>query len=148
MCQLPSLNPVLPPEPRRCIPTLRHPGWEEELAPHDVLSGVERKVAANQVMEQDAQGPDGGWLAMVAAKEDPLWRAVLWRSYGTQLIRPMLLPPSQPAPQQPASAPATRLQPAEEGFPFPPSLFPLCQQRESLRYPAGPPALGSPDIRV
>lgn len=42
---------------------MKHPGQEEELARDDVLINVERKVPADQVIDQDAQEPDGGWVA-------------------------------------------------------------------------------------
>ena len=37
---------------------------------------VERNISADESVEQDPQGPDGGGLAMVAAVQQPLGRGV------------------------------------------------------------------------
>ena len=48
---------------------------EAELRAADLLVGLEGDVAADHVEEEDAERPDGGLLAAVAAVADPLrWR--------------------------------------------------------------------------
>jgi hypothetical protein len=47
-----------------------------QLAPIDVLVTVEGNVAPHHVEEQDAEGPDGGQIGMVAGATDPLQRQV------------------------------------------------------------------------
>ncbi len=42
----------------------------------DLLIRLEGDVSANHVVQQDAQGPDSGGVAVVAAKHDPLGRRV------------------------------------------------------------------------
>lgn len=94
----PTIHPLL----RSWVPTSRNPPSEEELSPDDVLILLEGDIPADHVVEQHAQGPDGGWTAMVAMVADPLWRAVHPRSYGiqAQLVRRMLPTPAS-SPEHP-----------------------------------------------
>lgn len=49
---------------------------EEDLPSGDLLVVFERNVPTHHVVQQDAQGPDGGGAAVVAVVFDPLWWAV------------------------------------------------------------------------
>lgn len=63
----------------------RRPTWrdlppEEELLQHDGMVVLEGEAPADHDVQQHAQGPDGGRMAVVAAQPDPLGRAVGVRS--------------------------------------------------------------------
>ena len=49
---------------------------EAELRVADLLVLLEGDVAADHVIEEDAQGPDSQRVAVVAAASDPFWRSV------------------------------------------------------------------------
>ena len=49
---------------------------EAELCVADLLVLLEGDVAADYVVEEPAQGPDGQRVAVVAAASDPFWRSV------------------------------------------------------------------------
>ncbi len=51
-------------------------GAELDLGHADLLVLLEGDVAADHVVQQDAQRPDGGWVAMVPRAADPLRRSV------------------------------------------------------------------------
>ena len=53
-----------------------HGPSEAELRVADLLVLLEGDVAADHVVEEDAQGPHGQRVAVVAAASDPLWRSV------------------------------------------------------------------------
>lgn len=57
-CRLPK--PIIPPVSQSRVPTRRDAPSEEELSPDDVLVLLEGDVPTDHVVEQDAQGPDGG----------------------------------------------------------------------------------------
>ena len=57
-------------------------GVEVELCKANLLVGLEGNVAADHVVEEDAEAPDGGEVALVLVALDPLWRGVhpgTWR---------------------------------------------------------------------
>jgi len=49
---------------------------EVDLGAADLLVRLEGNVAANHVVEEDAQAPDGGRVAVIATQHDPLRRCV------------------------------------------------------------------------
>ena len=53
-----------------------HGPSEAELCVADLLVLLEGDVAADHVVEEDAQGPDCQRVAVVSAAADPLWRRV------------------------------------------------------------------------
>ena len=55
---------------------MRQPRPEADLGGADLLVLLERDVPADHVVEQDAQGPHGGWVAVVAVATDPLGRGI------------------------------------------------------------------------
>lgn len=63
------------------------PPPEEEAAPQDLLVLLEGDVPAHHVIEQHAQGPDGGRAPVVAVVADPLRRAVHPGAWGTRRVR-------------------------------------------------------------
>ena len=53
---------------------------EAEFGPANLLVGFEGDVATHHVEEEDAEGPDRGLLAVVAAVADPLRRSINTRT--------------------------------------------------------------------
>ena len=62
--------------PHQIPALLRHVLPEADLGVADVLVLLEGDVAADHVEEEDAQGPDGQRVAVVAAAANPFWRRV------------------------------------------------------------------------
>ena len=54
----------------------RDPVAKSEIGDADLLVRLEGDVAADHVEEEDAEGPDGGELAVVTVLADPLRRSV------------------------------------------------------------------------
>ena len=54
----------------------RHPVTEPQLRAADLLVALEGDVAADHVVQEDAQGPHGGQLPVVSVVSDPLGRRV------------------------------------------------------------------------
>ena len=67
-----------------------------ELGVADLLVGLEGDVAADHVVEEDAQGPDGGLGAQVARTPDPLGRGV---DPGALELRVVVILHEGPAPE-------------------------------------------------
>ena len=51
-------------------------GSELEVCVADLLILLEGDVAADHVVKEDAQAPDGGRDSVIAAVADPLWRSI------------------------------------------------------------------------
>ena len=54
----------------------RHPVTEPQLRAADLLVALEGDVAADHVVQEDAQGPHGGQLPVVSVVSDPLGRRI------------------------------------------------------------------------
>ena len=73
-------DPVLRPNPEtrpdQVLALGGHRSPEAQLGVADLLVLLEGDVAADHVVEEDAQGPDCQRVAVVSAAADPLWRRV------------------------------------------------------------------------
>ena len=70
--------------------------FEVELGVADLLIPLEWDVAADHVIEEDAQGPHGHGLVVIATLPDPLWRGV---HPGAVKVGVVLLLDKSPAPK-------------------------------------------------
>ena len=64
----------------------RQPGAEVDLGGADLLVLLEGDVAADHVVEEDAQGPHGGRRPVVPVEADPLGRGVHSRSWKRDFV--------------------------------------------------------------
>ena len=62
--------------PHQILTLWRHPVAEPQLGAADLLVALEGDVTADHVVQEDAQGPDGGQLPVVSVVSDPLGRGV------------------------------------------------------------------------
>ena len=87
---LSNLNPVPWPDPQagsdQVLASFRNIVSKDQFSIADLIISLKGDVPTDHVIEQDPQGPNGGFIAKVPGAPDPLWRRIGARSLKFSIL--------------------------------------------------------------